>query len=76
MEGIGAVEQPQIYSIKESYPVFGNTSGLLKHSVVVPENVFLKYVFQMGGGGLRGESSCSHKRPVIFYSSFPTSSCK
>jgi hypothetical protein len=27
----------------------------LKHSVVVPENVFLKYVFQMGGGGLRGE---------------------
>jgi hypothetical protein len=35
--------------------VFGNTSGLLKHSVVVPENVFLKYVFQMGGGGLRGE---------------------
>jgi hypothetical protein len=30
---------------------------------------FLKYVFQMGGGGLRGESSCSHKRPVIFYSS-------
>jgi hypothetical protein len=39
--------------------------------VVVPENVFLKYVFQMGGGGLRGESSCSHKRPVIFYSSKP-----
>ena len=35
--------------------MFGNTSGLLKHSVVVPENVFLKYVFQMGGGGLRGE---------------------
>ena len=35
--------------------MFGNTPGLLKHSVVVPENVFLKYVFQMGGGGLRGE---------------------
>jgi hypothetical protein len=43
----------------------------LKHSVIVPENVFLKYVFQMGGGGLRGESSCSHKRPVIFHSSQP-----
>ena len=35
--------------------MIGNTSGLLKHSVVVPENVFLKYVFQMGGGGLRGK---------------------
>ena len=35
--------------------MFGNTPGLLKHSVVVPENVFLKYVFQMGGGGLRGK---------------------
>ena len=33
-------------------PMFGNTPGLLKHSVVVPENVFLKYVFQMGGVGL------------------------
>ena len=52
--------------------MFGNTPGLLKHSVVVPENVFLKYVFQMGGGGLRGESSCSHKRPVIFHSSLTT----
>jgi hypothetical protein len=39
--------------------MFGNTPGLLKHSVVVPENVFLKNipgtVFQMGGVGLRGE---------------------
>ena len=35
--------------------MLGNTPGLLKHSVVVPENVFLKYVFQMGGGGLRGK---------------------
>jgi hypothetical protein len=36
--------------------MFGNTPGLLKHSVVVPENVFLKNisgtVFQMGGVGL------------------------
>jgi hypothetical protein len=35
--------------------MFGNTPGLLKYSMVVSENVFLKYVFQMGGGGLRGE---------------------
>ena len=57
--------------------MFGNTSGLLKHSVVVPENVFLKNilgtVFQMGGVGLRGEKFMFSQEAsnFPFFSGFP-----
>ena len=46
------------------------------HFEVVLGGLYLKNVFQMGGGGLRGKKFMFSQEASNFYSSFPTSSCK